>query len=65
MKIDIEMGTKKITGDSCIESKFAPYASVKIDITKEELDSISKRDSQKELFEAITRILNFSVQLMQ
>lgn len=63
MKIEINMGTEMLQGESSFPPTPHPFAKVKLDITKEELDSIRKE--HKEIFLAIARILNFTVQFVQ
>lgn len=63
MKIELYMNFEKITMDVPAKDNIVPHASAKIEISEKEMDYMKR--SHKELFEAITRLLNFTVQFMQ
>ena len=64
MKVEIYMSYEKIQiEESGYKEKLVPRSSAKIDIPKEEMEYIKTK--HKEVFEAITRLLNFTIQFMQ
>ena len=63
MKIEIYMSFEKICIDVPVKEEIRPRTSTKIEISEKEMDYMKR--SHKELFEAITRLLNFTIQFMQ
>ena len=62
MKINIQMGTEMVMGDSTIASDHRPYVKANVEITTEEFSYLKK--SHEELFIVISRLINFGIQHM-
>lgn len=60
MKINIEIGTEKMTGE---HSEYRPFVKANVDISLDELDMLGKNN--KELFESISQLMRFAVQHME